>query len=41
LTFRQQPIFKARFAPDGKTVVFSAATQGSTPEIFSLRPDFP
>jgi Tol biopolymer transport system component len=41
LTFRQQPIFNARFAPDGKTIVFSAAVQGSTPEIFSLRPDFP
>jgi len=41
LTFRQQPIFKARFAPDGKTVVFSAAIQGNTPEIFSLRPDYP
>jgi serine/threonine protein kinase len=39
LTFRQQPIFKARFAPDGKTIVFSAATKGNTPEIFSLRPD--
>ena len=41
LTFRQQPIFKARFAPDGKTIVFSAATKGNTPEIFSLRPDSP
>ncbi len=41
LTFRQQPIFNARFTPDGKTIVFSAAVQGSTPEIFSLRPDFP
>jgi Tol biopolymer transport system component len=41
LTFRQQPIFKARFAPDGKTIVFSAATKGNTPEIFSLRPDYP
>src|SRR6202162_2451314 len=39
LTFRQQPIFNARFAPDGKTIVFSAATKGNTPEIFSLRPD--
>jgi serine/threonine protein kinase len=41
LTFRQQPIFNARFAPDGKTVVYSAATSGNTPEIFSLRPDYP
>jgi serine/threonine protein kinase/dipeptidyl aminopeptidase/acylaminoacyl peptidase len=41
LTFRQQPIFRARFSPDGKTIVFSAATKGNTPEIFSLRPDYP
>ncbi len=41
LTFRQQPIFNARFAPDGKTIVFSAAAQGNTPEIFSIRPDYP
>ena len=41
LTFAQQPIFNARFASDGKTVVFSAAAQGNTPEIFSVRPDSP
>jgi Tol biopolymer transport system component len=39
LTFRQQPIFRARFAPDGKTIVFSAANHGNTPEIFTMRPD--
>src|SRR5215471_2515819 len=41
LTFGQQPIFNPRFAPDGKTVVYSAAPTGNTPEIFSLRLDFP
>ncbi|HTD52784.1 MAG TPA: protein kinase, partial [Thermoanaerobaculia bacterium] len=41
LTFRHAPIFNARFAPDGKTVFYSAALSGSTPEIFSLRPDYP
>jgi eukaryotic-like serine/threonine-protein kinase len=41
LTFGQQPIFNARFAPDGKTVVYSAAPSGNTPEIFSMRLDFP
>ncbi|MGE5275979.1 MAG: protein kinase domain-containing protein, partial [Acidobacteriota bacterium] len=41
LTFRQQPIFNARFAADGKTVVYSAAVSGNTPEIFSLRPEYP
>ncbi len=41
LSFRQEPIFNARFAPDGKTVVYSAAPSGNTPQIFSLRPDYP
>jgi Tol biopolymer transport system component len=41
LSFRQEPIFNARFAPDGKTVVFSAALKGNTSQIFSLRPDLP
>ncbi|MFN7988550.1 MAG: protein kinase [Thermoanaerobaculia bacterium] len=41
LTFRQEPIFAARLAPDGKTVVYSAAPSGNSPEIFSLRSDFP
>ena len=41
LTFRQQPIFNARFTPDGKTAVFSAGPRGNTPEIFTLRSDYP
>ncbi|MCA1580880.1 MAG: protein kinase [Acidobacteria bacterium] len=41
VTFKNQPIFNARFAPDGKTVVFSTAPTGNAPEIFSWRPDFP
>jgi hypothetical protein len=41
LTFRHAPIFNARFAPDGKTVFYSAAPSGNTPEILSLRPDYP
>jgi tRNA A-37 threonylcarbamoyl transferase component Bud32 len=41
LTFRQEPIFNARLAPDGKTVVYSAAPSGNTPELFSLRSDYP
>ncbi len=40
LTFRQEPIFTARLAPDGKTVVFSSAPSGNAPEIFSVRSDF-
>jgi eukaryotic-like serine/threonine-protein kinase len=41
LSFAQQAIFNARFAPDGKTIVYSAARGGNTPEIISVRPDFP
>jgi serine/threonine protein kinase/Tol biopolymer transport system component len=41
LTFLQYPVFNARFSPDGKTVVFSAAPSGNAPQIFSLRPDYP
>ncbi len=41
LTYRQEPIFNARFAPDGKTVVYGAAPSGNSPQIFSLRPDYP
>jgi Tol biopolymer transport system component len=41
LTFRQAPIFNARFAPDGKAVVYSAAPSGNTSEIFTLRSDSP
>jgi len=41
LTFRQQAIFSARFAADGKTIVFSAAPQGNSPELFVVRPEFP
>jgi Tol biopolymer transport system component len=41
LTFRQQTIYNTRFAPDGKTIVYSAALQGTTEELFTVRPEFP
>ena len=40
LTFRQEPIFNARLAPDGKTVIYTAAPSGNAPEILSLRSDY-
>jgi eukaryotic-like serine/threonine-protein kinase len=40
-TFTRQSIFNARFAPDGKTIVFSAAQQGHSPRLFVIRPDYP
>jgi eukaryotic-like serine/threonine-protein kinase len=36
-TFDPQAIFGARFAPDGSTIVFSAALQGNEPELFVSR----
>jgi len=39
-TFQQHPIFNARFAPDGQSIVFSAAPEGNTPELFSVRPEY-
>ncbi|MFI5119614.1 MAG: protein kinase [Thermoanaerobaculia bacterium] len=40
LTFRQEPIFNARFAPDGKTVVYSSAPAANVPELFTVRTDY-
>jgi hypothetical protein len=40
-TFRQQAIFNARFAPDGKTIVYAGANDGTKPEIFVIRPEYP
>jgi eukaryotic-like serine/threonine-protein kinase len=41
ITFRHQPVFNARFGPDGRTLVFSSALSGNVPEIFTWRPDAP
>lgn len=37
-TFEPQMIFNARFVPDGQTIVFSAALEGNSPELFVSRP---
>ncbi|HTY43002.1 MAG TPA: protein kinase [Thermoanaerobaculia bacterium] len=39
LTFRRGNILQARFTPDGRTVVYSAAWDGAPAEVFSVRPD--
>jgi eukaryotic-like serine/threonine-protein kinase len=39
LTFRRGNLLRAHFAPDGKTVVFSAAWDGRPAELFSVRTD--
>jgi serine/threonine protein kinase/Tol biopolymer transport system component len=41
LTFRRGTIRGARFAPDGHTIVYSAAWEGNLYEIFTTRPESP
>jgi Tol biopolymer transport system component len=41
MTFRPQTIFRAAFAPDGKSFVYSAALAGNRPELFVLSSDYP
>ena len=41
LTFRRGTIRMARFAPDGQTVVYSAAWEGNPSDLFSTRPESP
>ena len=41
LTFRRGTIRSARFAPDGQTIVYSAAWEGNPVEVFSTRPESP
>ena len=40
-TFQPQIIFVARFAPDGKTIVYSSTLERNVPELFSIRPEYP
>ncbi len=41
LSFHTEKISKARFAPDGRTIVFSAALEGNVPELFMIRSEYP
>ncbi len=41
LTFQRGTLVSARFSPDGQTVYYSAAWEGSEPRVFSLRPGTP
>src|SRR6201981_1849109 len=41
LTFRGGTIRQARFAPDGKTIIYSAAWEGNPVELFTTRPESP
>jgi serine/threonine protein kinase/Tol biopolymer transport system component len=41
LTFRRGSIRAARFAPDGQTILYSAAWQGNPVDVFTARPEAP
>ena len=41
LNYRRGAIFQAAFAPDGKTVVYSAATEGNIPDVYVITPEYP
>jgi len=41
LTFRGGTIRMARFAPDGKTIIYSAAWEGNPVELYTTRPESP
>jgi Tol biopolymer transport system component len=41
LTFRPMIVFEAGFAPDHRTVIFSASEEGTTPSIYTVSPDYP
>jgi serine/threonine protein kinase len=41
LTFRRGTILSARFAPDGRSIVYSAAWDGKPSELFTTRPESP
>ncbi|HEY1659159.1 MAG TPA: protein kinase, partial [Candidatus Sulfotelmatobacter sp.] len=41
LTFRRGMVHAARFAPDGKTIIYSAAWEGKPMQLFTTRPESP
>ncbi|MGA7907078.1 MAG: WD40 repeat domain-containing serine/threonine protein kinase [Candidatus Sulfotelmatobacter sp.] len=41
LTFRRGIVLSARFAPDGKTVIYSSAWEGKPLDLFTTRPESP
>ena len=41
LSFRRGIVHSARFAPDGKTVIYSAAWEGKPIDLFTTRPESP
>jgi Tol biopolymer transport system component len=40
-TFRPETIFNARYSPDGRTIVYSAAATGNEPQLFTVQGNYP
>lgn len=40
LSFRPGTIFSARFAPDSKTIIYTAAFDGQPPDLYTVRSDY-
>ncbi len=40
-TFRAERILRARWAPDGKTIVYSASRDRGPPRLYVIRPEYP
>jgi len=41
VSYRPQTVFAARFSPDGKTIVFSAAIEGTNPTLYTIQSEYP
>jgi eukaryotic-like serine/threonine-protein kinase len=41
VSFRPGTIYSARFAPDGQTILYTAALEGGMPDLYSVRRDYP
>ncbi len=41
LSYVQQTVFNARFSPDGQSVLFSGAAEGTVPQIYQIQAQYP
>ena len=41
LSYMQQTVFNARFSPDGQSVLFSGAPEGTVPQLYQIQAQYP